>query len=247
MEPCAVVSCHVERPLDDVCWARFVSLQERTPGGFRVAALMRPPDERAGEDEGRWLARAGEAAALGPLGHHTHFVAPQTARPPVPGPEHADRVRHEAGWLRDRGLSPRLFCGGGWYMDAAVAGGLAELGYVDCTSTAFRPPYLPDGAARLQLEAPAWLLLEGEARLLELPTTHSLGMVLRAVLRPASLPRVVHVYFHDTDLLSPTRRRSLSLALHMLARRRQPSDLERLAEEMATAAPERLFDEAAAG
>jgi hypothetical protein len=216
------------------------------PGGFRIAALMRPPDERAEENEERWLARAREAAACGPLGHHTHFVGPQTARPAAPGPEHADRVRHEAAWLRERGLQARLFCGGGWYMDAVVAGTLAELGYADCTATGFRPSYLPDGAPRLQLEAPAWLLLEGSERLLELPTTHSLGMALRAGLRPAVLPQVVHVYFHDTDLLSPTRRRGLTLGLHMLARRRRPSDLERLAEEMATTARERPFDEAVA-
>jgi hypothetical protein len=247
MEPCAVVSCHVERPLDDTCWARFATLQERAPGGFRIAALMRPPDERAGEDDERWLVRAREAQASGPLGHHTHFVGPQTARPAAPGPEHAERVRHEAAWLRERGVSPKLFCGGGWYMDSAVAGTLAEIGYVDCTATAFRPAYLPDGAPRLQLQAPAWLLLEPDRRLLELPATHSLGMALRSGLKPASLPEVVHVYFHDTDLISSSRRSGISIALRMLAHHRRPSDLDRLANEMAAAAPERPFAEAAAG
>ena len=43
----AVVSCHVERPLDDRVWSRFAHLQTRTPGGFRIAALMRPPDRAA--------------------------------------------------------------------------------------------------------------------------------------------------------------------------------------------------------
>ena len=37
----AVVSCHVERPLDDAVWARFSALQDARPGGFPIAALMR--------------------------------------------------------------------------------------------------------------------------------------------------------------------------------------------------------------
>src|SRR5688572_16767869 len=73
-KPYAVASCHVERPLDDDCWRRFSRLQERRPRGFAIAALLRPPDADAGEDAGLWLERAREAAARGPLGHHTHFV-----------------------------------------------------------------------------------------------------------------------------------------------------------------------------
>ena len=247
MEPCAVVSCHVERPLDDACWARFSALQARAPGGFRIATLMRPPDAEADEDEGRWLERAREAASRGPLGHHTHFGSPETARPSAPGPEHADRVRREAAWLRDHGLAPRLFCGGGWYMDGPIAQALAELDYTDCTATAFRPSYLADGALRLQLGAPAWLVLGSGLRLVELPATHSLGMALRAALDPAPLPEVVHVYFHDTDLLSTSRRLALGVALGVLARRRRPTDLERLAEAIAVSATEVPFSDAAEG
>ena len=70
----AVVSCHVERPLDDDCWRQFSRIQERRPGGFAIAALLRPPESAAGEDGERWLERAREAAQRGPLGHHTHFV-----------------------------------------------------------------------------------------------------------------------------------------------------------------------------
>ena len=240
----AVVSCHVERPLDDRCWALFAELQERRPGGFRIAALMRPPDHAAGEDEGRWLTLAREAAARGPLGHHTHFVGPGHARPAAPGPEHAARVRSEAGWLRAQGLEPRLFCGGGWYMDEGVASALAERGYIDSTATAFRPGYLPKHAPRISLDRPAWLCLANGARLLELPATHSLGMAARAALwRP--LPPVVHVYFHDTDLLSPSRRAALVLALGLLGTRRSPSDLEQLADELGPSAPEVPFSEVA--
>jgi hypothetical protein len=244
MEPCAVVSCHVERPLDDACWARFSALQEKAPGGFRIAALMRPPDPAAGEDEERWLERAREAAERGPLGHHTHFVSAEHARPHEPGPEHAERVRREAAWLREHSLEPRLFCGGGWYVDEPIAHALAELDYTDCTATAFRPSYLPEGAPRLHLDAPAWLTLDGDRRLLELPATHSLGMAVRRSLDPAPLPEVVHVYFHDTDLLSARRRLALELALRALARRRAPTDAERLARTVATSAPQVPFGQA---
>ena len=182
----AVVSCHVERLLDDRCWDAFARFQAARPGGFRIAPLIRPPDEAAGESEALWLARARIAAANGALGHHTHWGGPEQARPT--GGDPAERVRREAAWLRERGLEPRLFCGGGWYMDEAVAGEVAELGYADCTATAFRPSYLPAGAARLSLREPAWLHV-GTQRLLELPTTHSVGMALRAALGPLPGPR----------------------------------------------------------
>jgi hypothetical protein len=240
-----VVSCHVERPLDDRCWAELSLLQARRPGGLAVAALIRPPDAAAGESEERWLERAREALARGPLGHHTHFVGPDHARPPQPGPEHAERVRREAAWLRERGLEPRLFCGGGWYMDADVADALAELGYADCTATAFRPSYLPEGASRLAAAAPTRLALPTGRRLLELPTTHSLGMAVRAAARPAALPRHVHVYFHDTDLLSRWRRASLCAALAALGRRSSPGHLDELRRDLSATAPETGFVDAA--
>ena len=141
--PYAVVSCHVEQPLDDAVWARFSRFQESTP--FRVAALMRPPAD--GEDEGRWLDRARAAAARGPLGHHTHFGGARQARPT--GGDAAALVRREGAWLREHGLEPTLFCGGAWYLDAEVAHDVAELGYADCSATAFRPAYLAPGAPRV--------------------------------------------------------------------------------------------------
>lgn len=187
---------------------------------------MRPPDAQAGESEALWVARARIAAAHGPLGHHTHWGGPGQARPVDGDP--AGRVRNEAAWLRDRGLTPRLFCGGGWYMDEEVASALAELGYADCTATAFRPSYLKSGAPRLSLAEPAWLRV-GERRLLELPTTHSLGMALRASF--GALPGHVHLYFHDTDLLDGRRRLALGAALAALRRRRAPLDLSQLTAE----------------
>jgi hypothetical protein len=221
------VSCHVERPLDDRCWSVFSELQALRPDGFEIAALMRPPDPD--ESETLWLARARIAAARGPLGHHTHWGGANQARPV--GGDPAERVRREAAWLRDHGLEPRFFCGGGWYIDESVAAALVELGYVDCTGTAFRPDYLPAGAPRLELTEPTWLRVGG-SRLLELPATHSVGMAARAALRP--LPRFVHIYFHDTDLLDGRRRRALFMAFAVIARRRRPVRLDSLTAESET-------------
>jgi hypothetical protein len=212
----AVVSCHVERPLDDAVWARFAALQERRPGGFAIAALIRPADGAAGEDETRWLARAREAAARAPLGHHTHWTSPTHARPTGPGT--GERVLAEGRRLRELGLTATLFCGGGWYTDAEVAEACAELGYADCTPRAARPPYLPGGAPWAELAAPARIALPSGGALRALPTTHSLGDLARTLLRPWSLPPYIHVYFHDTDLLDRRRRALVSALLPLLAR-----------------------------
>jgi hypothetical protein len=219
----AVVSCHVERPLDDRTWRLFAELQARRPGGFAVAALMRPPDEVAGELWEPWLERAREAAARAPLGHHTHWTSPTHARPS--GGDPAGRVRREGERLRAEGLEVTLFCGGGWYMDVEVAEVVAALGYVDTTATAFRPSYLPPGAPRLALGAPARLRLPSGATLRELPSTHSLGLLARGVLGRLEAP-VVHAYFHDTDLVDRRRRLALVAALAVLGRRRAAGSFE---------------------
>jgi hypothetical protein len=210
----AVVSCHIERPLDDRAWAAFESLQQVRPGGFRIAALMRPPAE--GESQDVWLARAHAAAARGPFGVHTHWTSPEHARPT--GGDPAERVRQDVQWVRSRGLEPAFFSGGGWYTDERVRRAVAELGLVDCTATAFRPSYLEAGAEHLELAAPA--VVDG---VLVLPATHTSGMLVRRALR--SLPSYVHVYFHDADLLERPRRLALTLGLRVLALRRKPTDL----------------------
>jgi hypothetical protein len=184
----AVVSCHLERPLDDECWRRFDAVRRRV----RVLALIRPPDPAFGEDEARWLERA---RTLDHVGLHTHWTSPTHARPSGDG-DPAERVRREAAWLRERGLEPRWFCGGGWYTDEAVAAAVQELGLVDCTPRGGVPR---DGV---------------------LPTTHSLGRLARAALGP--LPPYVHAYFHDYDLLVPSRRLALAASLRILGARRRP-------------------------
>jgi hypothetical protein len=184
----AVVSCHLERPLDDECWRRFDALRR----GFDVLALVRPPDPASGEDEERWLERA---RTLELLGLHTHWTSPTHARP-EPGADPAARVRREYEWMCERELRPRWFCGGGWYSDGQVAATVQELGLVDCTPR--------DGTPRPGV----------------LPTTHSLGRLARAVIGP--LPPYVHAYFHDYDLLVPSRRLALVASLRVLRARRRP-------------------------
>jgi hypothetical protein len=183
-----VVSCHVEYPLDDRIWRRFAELQRHPPGGFPILALMRAPHD--GEDRVRWLQRAREAAARAPFGHHTHWTSPTHARP-VGDVDTAAQVREEAAWLREQGLAPTHFCGGGWYTDERVEQAVAELQYVDCTPRGGEPS---DG---------------------RLPTTHTLGALARASVAPR-LPRYVHAYFHDYDLVNARRRLALATALRLL-------------------------------
>jgi len=191
------VSCHLERPLDDEAWSRCLALARGRPGGFPILWLVRAPHD--GEDEALWLERAWELAALGPFGHHTHWTSPSHARPS--GGDPAARVRAEAAWLREHGLLPTHWCGGGWYSDDAVAAAVAELGYVDCTPRRGEPA---DGT---------------------LPTTHTLGRLARAAVAPR-LPRYLHGYFHDYDLLDPRRRAALAAALRILrARGARPLEL----------------------
>jgi hypothetical protein len=177
----AVVSCHLERPLDDDAWRRFDAIRRR----FEVIALMRPPDPAFDEDEERWLERARTVELLG---LHTHWTSPTHARPTGGNP--AARVRRETEWMRERGLEPRWFCGGGWYTDDAVRATVVELGLVDCTPRGGNP-------------APGVL-----------PTTHSVGQLARALLGP--LPDYVHAYFHDYDLLDRRRRIALTASLRVL-------------------------------
>lgn len=232
----AVVSCHVERPLDAAVWQAFERLLRRRPAGFVVTPFMRPPDETEAHDSERWLERASVAASLAPLGHHTHWGGASRARP-TEDVDPAEKVRTESEWLRSHGLAPRHFCGGGWYLDVPVAETLAACGYVDCTATTFRQSYLDANAPRLQLTEAARLVLPSGAQLMELPATHSLGALARAV----RLPRDVHLHFHDWELVDRKRAAALWGVLQLLARRRRPLTVAEL-EERAAAAPEHAWD-----
>ncbi len=239
LERYAVVSCHAESPLDDRVWGAFERLLRRRPGGFAVTPFLRPPDLAAGEREHVWLERAGIAESLAPLGHHTHWGGPTTARPRE-GTDPAATVRSEAAWLRERGFEPRFFCGGGWYLDVELAEALGELGYVDCTATTFRQSYLAEGAARLQVVSPVRLRLPSGAALLELPATHSLGMLARGLLR---LRGPVHLHFHDWELVDRRRAAAVEALLRLLGLRFTPLTVAELADRAAYAAQETTWDE----
>jgi hypothetical protein len=230
----AVVSCHVERPLDDDVWARFAALQDARPGGFAIAALVRPADPAFGEDVATWEERVAEAAARGPLGQHTHWTAPDHARPT--SDDTGARVAAEGRRVRESGFAPTLFCGGGWYTDVEVAEACAELGYVDCTPRASRPPYLAAGERWASLTEPARVQLPSGRELPAIPTTHSLGDLARALSRHG-LPPLVHVYLHDTDLVDRRRRALLGVVLRVLARRAEVTDLDALAARVLADAP----------
>lgn len=206
----AVVSCHVERILDDRAWDALSRLVRRRPGGFRIAALVRPPD---GEPEAPWLERVRSLDV--PFGLHTHWTSPSHARPSGEA-EPAARVRRDLAWLRAQGLEPRYFAGGGWYTDDAVRAVVAEEGLLDVTATTFPLPY---GGGRVVAGPEPGLL----------PATHTIGMLARSL----RFRDYVHVYFHDTDLLDRKRALALELGLRHLARRRPVRDLDELSRAFA--------------
>jgi len=146
--------------------------------------------------------------------------------------------------MRESGIAPTLFCGGGWYSDVEVAGACAELGYVDCTPRASRPPYLGAGERWASLGGPARVELPSGRELGVIPTTHSLGDLARALAR-RELPTLVHTYFHDTDLLDRRRRALLHAGLRVLARRADVLDLDTLAASALTDAPRIAWDDVA--
>jgi hypothetical protein len=62
-----------------------------------------------------------------------------------------------------------------------------------------------------------------------MPTTHSVGSLARALATVAGPEGLVHVYFHDTDLLDRRRRLAVSAVLRLLRARRRPADATTLA------------------
>ena len=127
---CASRPCRRRRP------AASRDRGAHAPGGLRPSARTRTSGrERARE------APAARAPARAP--HALDGARPRAAGATVPCSDGTgERVVAEAARLRELGSAPTLFCGGGWYTDLEVAEACAELGYVDCTPRATRPPYL---------------------------------------------------------------------------------------------------------
>jgi hypothetical protein len=77
-----------------------------------------------------------------------------------------------------------------------------------------------------------------------IPTTHSLGDLARS-LASRSLAPLVHVYFHDTDLLDRRRRVLLAAVLRALARRAAVGDLDVVAARTLAEGPRVPWDDVA--
>ena len=89
-------------------------------GRIRDRGAAAAAGREAGEDEELWLERARERRRAGRSG--TTRTWPR-ARAACRGRRASTRSgsAREAAWMRERGLEPRLFCGGGWYIDEDVA------------------------------------------------------------------------------------------------------------------------------
>lgn len=246
-KPYAVLSCHVERVLDDRVWRLFGDLHAGRPFGFVPTPLIRSPALAEGEAGGLWLERVRALVAHAPFGQHTHFGGVHHSRPCVAGGTGA-LVRSEAAWLREHGLAPEWFCGGGWYLDGDVAGAVADLSYADTTAVTVVPPYWIEGARHLPIPGPAWVRLDDGRRFFEMPSSHSLGTAVRDLLRRGTLREpVVHVHFHDWELLDRRRRAGLLAVLRVLAFHHRPLPLETAIAETAGSAPEVLLAQALTG
>ena len=102
----------------------------------------------------------------------------------------------------------------------------------------------PRARAGRRSQLPATLELASGRELRAIPTTHSLGDLARA-LTQRNLPDLVHVYFHDTDLLDRRRRALLRAVLPVLARRANVTDLDALAAQLGPDSPRVTWDDVA--
>ena len=154
----AVVSCHVERPLDDEVWARFSALQQRRPGGFAIAALMRPADAAAGEDEAS-VARASAGGRRARPARSPHALDGSRPRAPYGRADRASACSQRAGGCASSGSHRRS--------SAAAVGTPTSRSPRPAPSSATwtarratrRPPYLAPGEAWASLAEPARIRL----------------------------------------------------------------------------------------
>ena len=113
----AVVSCHVERPLDDAVWERYREPHRAAAraGSRSRRCCGRRPTARTRSCSSSARARRRRSGRSGTT--RTGRRRRTRARPAAIRPSACSR---EGRWLREQGLEPRFFCGGGWYMDAGV-------------------------------------------------------------------------------------------------------------------------------
>ena len=227
----AVVSCHVERPLDARVWAR-VRRTAAAPAGRDSRRSAHPASGLRGgrarrDDLARARARRGRPRASRP----PHALHEPDARP-------ADRRRPGRAGRPGGSVAPRARALR--RPSSAAAAGTRTQAWRrhvprSDTWTSRRgrrarrtcrtgPPGRSSTGRRGSTSAPRPCSTA-------VPTTHGAGDLLRAVVRPG-LPAQVHAYFHDTDLVDPRRRRLIALGLRLLARRRPASDLDAVAASL---------------
>ena len=183
----AVVSCHVERPLDDAVWDRYRELVRQPAGrASRSPRCMRAAGRRRGRASASSSGRArrprsGRSGTTRTGRRRRTRVRPAAIRP--------SRCCARAAGCASAGLEPRVLLRRRLVHGRGVLGAVAELGYVDCTATAARPSFLPPGSPRAALDAPAWIRLDDGRRVLELPSTHSLGAAARGARAVAAAGR----------------------------------------------------------
>ena len=167
---------------------------ERRPGGLRDRVADAAACSRRGCG-----ARSSSARARPPHSARSATTSTGPRRPTrarraaIP----AAAVRREGAWLREQGLEPRFFCGGGWYTDAGRDGGRrrSRLRRLHGDRVAAVVPARRE-RRRAGLDQPAWVRLDDGRRVLELPTTHSLGAAASSLAaapaagRPCPLPRL---------------------------------------------------------
>ena len=172
----------------------------------------------SGEDDER-LARAGASRAGAGTARAPHALGrPDTGAPAGRGRRGCRGARGGCVASRARPRAAASSAAAAGTSTAGLAETLAAFGYVDCTATTFRQQYLDEGcAAAAAAPHRRRLRLPSGASLLELPATHSLGMLARGLHR---LPALVHLHFHDWELVD--RRRAARAGRAAAPARRPP-------------------------
>ena len=239
----AVVSCHVERPLDDAVWALFSALQRRRPGGFRDRGSHSSGRRRVRGGRVR-LARAGRARPLQTgrsdttrTGRRPTTLGPRAVRPVSAS---SPRARGSVSSGSRRGCSAEA----AGMPTSRSRRRVRSSGTSTARHAPARPPYLPPGERWASLTALRSSSCRRDGRWARFRRRTRSATSL-APSRRRVLPDLVHVYFHDTDLLDRRRRALLGLLLRLLARRARVSDLDALAARTLPAAPHVVWDDVA--
>ena len=226
-------------------WARFGALQAAARRLRHRSAAPAAGSARGEDDERLARARAagGRARARSVT---TRTGPPPTHARPTGGDPGARVLRRGPPAARARARAA-LFCGGGWYTDPAGRRGVRRARLRRLHGDRLPPGYLAAGAPRLALAGARAGSCPSGRRLLELPSTHSLGMLAaRADAAGLALPSSTST---STTPTSSTRAagRARLVAARLLGRRRRRSTSTRSPPRPRESAPECRCEQVAAG